>query len=249
MKTEAETPKSADKTHAQMHAHTHTLHTETSAIESTTRLRLNATILPKIKRRHSCTCDSAAHWHNPSYRLSCLLCRRTHTWLYSTRQPSHCYTQFETAGRGLIWRHGSLSELHESEHRGAVWDNGKRNTSTTSSGSSHSLHRYHAYIYKTDAHKETQKHKSCKRLPTEKESEDEDEKWRSKEMEGGGGRGRGGCTLVPSTGLWMTVVWGSWRKNEEKGWKKGRECFMMTTWEIWSSEWLVKFRVNDGGCL
>lgn len=120
MKIEAETPKSADKTHAQMHAHTHTLHTETSAIESTTRLRLNATILPKIKRRHSCTCDSAAHWHNPSYRLSCLLCRRTHTRLYSTRQPSHCYTQFETAGRGLIWRHGSLSELHESEHRGAV---------------------------------------------------------------------------------------------------------------------------------
>lgn len=35
-------------------------------------------------------------------------------------------------------------------------------------------------------------------------------RWREK---GGGG---GGCTLIPSTGLWITVVWGSWRKNGEK---------------------------------
>ena len=176
-----------------MHTHTHTLHTEVSAIESTTRLRLNATILPEIKAQTQLYVWLSGTLAQSQLQIE-LLCRptHTHTRLHSTRQLSHRYTQFRNRRARVnleawISQVSSMSLNTEGQCKITVKKKKKRkerNTSTTASEAhTRSTATMHTYTNRCTQRKKVKTQILQEtgffffnQLPTQKESEDEDEK-------------------------------------------------------------------------
>lgn len=165
-------------------------------------------------------CDSATHWHNPRYKIELPPCG----WTQKTVQymkPSHRYTQSEQWGEQqepLISMNLNTEGQCETMKRlltlspalPCIYTQQEADTDINKLDGTHRIPKVSNWA-------------ATQRKPEWRKQGEEGDK------EPGDGGSEGGCTLIPSTGLWMTVVWGSWRKNEEKGWKKKRECFL-TKW-------------------
>ena len=153
------------------HTHTHTLHTEVSAIESTTRLRLNATILPEIKAQTQLYVWLSGTLAQSQLQIE-LLCRptHTHTRLHSTRQLSHRYTQFRNRRARVnleawISQVSSMSLNTEGQCKTTVKKKRKKKETPPPQLRKLTLAPPLPCIHiQIDAHRERKsKHKSCKR--------------------------------------------------------------------------------------
>lgn len=134
------------------------------------------------------------------------------------RQPRQC-------GWGSKWRHGLLLSKQQKPVNTADSRNTEGQCDTTKQPVStipHSPHRSHASTHTRPpprkAHRRyRERHQTrlhTRATPRVSALELRGDRTRSKEMRLRVREGGGVSTFVPSTGLWMTVVWGSWRRGE-----------------------------------